>query len=280
MQWRRADTDASSDGEVGDLGRLRVKLLEDSSAEREEGRSASVPWAREVDVEDSLDPARTWRKHDESVGEIDRLVDVVSDEEGGEALPTPERLDLLLEGEPGEGVERAEGLVEEEDAGPGGEGSGEGDPLSHATRELGGKGSLVADEPDELDQLANPRPGACQDASGLKRESQVLLDSEPWEERGLLEHEARLWGRPNDPLARDVGGARAGPLEAGDELEERRLPAAASTNQADELAGRNLKGDVGERDGPTAPNSEDFGYPVDADFGRSRALMCSHQRNL
>ena len=63
-------------------------------------------------------------------------------------------------------VERAERLVEQQDAGPIHERPGERDPLALAARELGGLAGVVALQADHPERLGDPRP-----ALGARRPS-------------------------------------------------------------------------------------------------------------
>ena len=57
-------------------------------------------------------------------------------------------------------VERAEGLVEQQDAGPVDERPGERDPLALAAGQLAGPALVVALEADHPERLGDPRSGA------------------------------------------------------------------------------------------------------------------------
>ena len=67
------------------------------------------------------------------------------------------RRSLVLEDEPGLGVERGERLVHQEDLGLVDDQPGEGDALAHAAGELVGIAVLGALEVDELDDPRHPR---------------------------------------------------------------------------------------------------------------------------
>jgi hypothetical protein len=60
-------------------------------------------------------------EQDDAVGELQRLIDVVGDEEHGSGLGGMHVEEQVLHLQSGEGVERAERLVEEEHAGVPGE---------------------------------------------------------------------------------------------------------------------------------------------------------------
>ena len=82
----------------------------------------------------------------------------------------------------GEGVEGAEGLVEEDDGRIGGEGAGEGDALSLAAGELGGVARAVDGgvEPDQLQHLARPRLAALRVPAQERGTSSTLRSTRQW----------------------------------------------------------------------------------------------------
>jgi hypothetical protein len=53
-------------------------------------------------------------ERDDPIGQQQPLVDVVGDEQHGLAILSPQALDLVLQGRAGQGVERAERLVEQQ----------------------------------------------------------------------------------------------------------------------------------------------------------------------
>ena len=77
-------------------------------------------------------------KHDDSIGEQDRLVHVVSDEQHGGAMTSAEPLEQRVHLDAREGVQRAEGLIEQHQLGLAHERSGERHALCLATRKREG----------------------------------------------------------------------------------------------------------------------------------------------
>ena len=77
--------------------------------------------------------------HDaDPIGHGERLLLVVRDEQGGDLEPGLQYPDLLAQLDPDLGVERGEGLVEQEHAGFNGQGAGQGDTLLLAAGHLMG----------------------------------------------------------------------------------------------------------------------------------------------
>jgi hypothetical protein len=137
-------------------------------------------------------------------------------------------------------VEGTERLVHEHDVGALRQGTGQLHALSHAARELVGELALEPLEVDDMQQLAHAlAPLRLRDALELERELDVALGGEPREQRRLLEHER---GAPVD-----LEGSGGGPVEAGDEVQQRALAAPRRAQQAHELAGADVQRHAVER---------------------------------
>src|SRR5947209_14412723 len=71
-----------------------VEQFEDLGAEGEEGGVVAAARAGQGDVDHALDAGRARGHDDDAVAHVDRLVDVVGDEEHGGAAGLPEAQDL------------------------------------------------------------------------------------------------------------------------------------------------------------------------------------------
>ncbi len=245
-------------GQLGDLGRV----------------DAAGP----VDVDRELvdHPAGPARQQHDAVAEADRLADVVGDEQHGEAALAPDPLELVVEQVAGHGVERAEGLVHQQDVGLLGERPGQRDPLAHAAGQL--VGPLASPKPlevHEVEQLG--RPAACARRCAARRAAGAPARRCP----RTVSHgnSAASWNirvvRP--PRTRRVPGRRA--VEAGDEVEQRGLAAAGGADEADELARLRRRATTGRAPAPRCrPLAVDLGDGVERD-GR-RASRPSERRGL
>ena len=197
-----------------------------------------------------LDPALV--QHHDLLGDLHRLLLVVRDEHG-------RHVDLVVEAtQPGAqllahgGVERAEGLVEQQHARLDRERAGERHALALAARELGGIAVREAVEVHELQQLVHARLDLLLGPlADREPEGHVLRHGHVLEGRVVLEDEAdvaalrRLLGRV---LAGDVDPAAVGRLEPGDHPQQRGLAAAAGAEQGREGAVADLERHVVERD--------------------------------
>ena len=145
----------------------------------------------------------------------------------------------LLQLGAGEGVEHAEGLIEQEHLGREGEGAGDAAALAHALRKLGGflvHGVAKADDRKViLDDLAAFRGiGGVVDL--FDAEHDVLEGGEPGQEAGGLEDNAAVGAGAGDFLAGEHDAATRYVSEAGDHGEDRGLAAARVADEGDELA--------------------------------------------
>src|SRR5581483_8823035 len=188
-------------------------------------------------------------------------------------------LELVVEQVAGDGVESAERLVHEEHGSVLGEGPGQRHPLAHAARQLVGPLAAEALEPHHAEQLAGPllalRLGHTGQAQG---QVHVAPHRQPGEERRLLEHERRPPAHGDGP-----GGRR---VEPGQQVQQRRLPAAGGADQAAELAGGDLERDAVEGERVAAAGTVDLGDPLDGDHectcglpSAFRALLSSVRSN-
>src|SRR5262249_7447606 len=86
-------------------------------------------------------------------------------------------------------------------------------------------------------------------AVGAQRETErdVVLDRQPRKQRRLLEHHAAIRPRSLDGLAIDENPPGGRRFEAGDEVQERGLAAAAGADQRDDLLLLDGESDVEER---------------------------------
>ena len=166
----------------------------------EAGARARVQVVRRADLEQAA-----LVHHADAVGHREGLVLVVGDEDRGDAellLDPADRAPQLLADL---GVERAEGLVEQQHLGPVRERARDGDALLLAAGELGREALVHALEGDELQQLlaAHQAVGALH-APHPQRELDVVRDAHVAEQGVVLEHEA-------DPA---VAGGDAGHVPA------------------------------------------------------------------
>ena len=131
-------------------------------------------------------------EHRDAVAHLDRLVDVVGDEDDGLADLALQAQELVLQALAVDRVDRAERLVHEHERRVGGQRAGHADALALAAAELGGVAvAHVRVEADELEQLvdAPADPGAVP-ALQARDGGDVVADRLVREEADLLDRVA------------------------------------------------------------------------------------------
>jgi len=80
--------------------------------------------------------AGTRRQHGDAIGEKDRLLDVVGDQHGGEAMRLVQLQNEVVQLDPGQRIDRAERLVHQQETRLRRKRAGDDDALLHAARQL------------------------------------------------------------------------------------------------------------------------------------------------
>jgi hypothetical protein len=221
---------------------FRSKLLDERAADvlvrRQPRQAAPRAGPRQVDADRRADRAAGVERHD-AVGEEHGLVDVVRDEKRRAAIAGDEARELVLERRACERIERAERLVEEQEARLGREAARDGDALAHAARELARallRRDREADEPHPVCRPDAPPLGGAVDRHRVHGQPDVVLDREPGEQRVVLEDHAALGAGSVDRSPVDEHRALVGRNQAGDDRHERRLAGARRADDGEELA--------------------------------------------
>ena len=165
----------------------------------------------------------------------------------------PDALDLETHLLAGEGVERCQGLVHEQDARVAGQRAGDGRPLAHAARQVTRQAPLEALDTDQPAQLARLLPPlASGHAAQPQRQGDVVLDRRPGEQVAILEDDAELVDGGPVPLAavpegtsHDADDPAARSEQAAHDPQQGRLAASGRAQDHDHLAG--LHGEVDPR---------------------------------
>jgi hypothetical protein len=168
-------------------------------------------------------------EHQNTVGEREGLIHVVRDEQhGGRLMPDPQADHEPVHGDPGQRVERAERLVEQQQPRLADQGPRQRGPLRLAAGQRDRPGRSALGQPDLLKR--GPGGGLRVGGSQAKRDvGQHLL---PRNEPGFLK--------------RDRHGSRHADLaghflvKPGQRAQQRRLARAAAPDQRDEFAGGNV----------------------------------------
>ena len=179
------------------------------------------------------------------VGDVDRLLDRVGDEDHRLLLVREKAQEILLELAPVLLVDRGERLVHEQDLGVDRERPGESDALAHAARQLVRIFVLGAEQADLGDVLAGDLLALLlRHMAQLEAECDVAQDRGPGQQREILEHESSLgaWARNRPAVDQHLALGRL--EQAGDDLERGRLAAAGRPQQGRQLTAWKVEVDV------------------------------------
>src|SRR5438477_1239918 len=158
-------------------------LLIDPRELRLETDLGDVARARQIDAVDALHRPRPRRDHDDTIGERDRLLKVMGDEDNRSACGGPQLQKLVFHQRPRLDVERAERLVHEENAWLVDERLRERGPLAHAAGELVRVVPLESRQADTLDPVASAFVGVrTVDATEPRAGGYVVEHALPWED--------------------------------------------------------------------------------------------------
>src|SRR5262245_15101032 len=113
-----------------------MQVFEDFAAEAEKRIASAITWSREVDIDLAIDSPRS-RGHDEdAITHVDRLIDVVGDEQHRGATILPQTQHLVLHPHAGESVKRAERFIKQQNFGMIDECACKCNTLGHATGKM------------------------------------------------------------------------------------------------------------------------------------------------
>src|SRR2546429_4265860 len=116
--------------------RLQAQFVEDRRFELDQLRAAEIPRMFHADLEPRLDRRGTRRKHQDPIGELNRLLDVVRDEDARVALDVEDSAQLESHLQSRERIERRQRLVHVQDLRLHDERACELEALQHAARQL------------------------------------------------------------------------------------------------------------------------------------------------
>ena len=208
------------------------------------------------------DAAGIGGQRDDAVAEIDRFLEIVGDEHGGDAALAGEPRDLVLQALTRHRVERAERLVHQHDARLLRQAARDLHALLHAARELAREILAHFGEPHELQQRGGPRaPLGSRDALRFVGKGHVRPYAAPRQERAavILEHDRALARRAAHRLPGGEDLARGWRQQPGEEPQQGRLAAARWADDAQEFALGDGDVDAVEHQLRTEPHAQTAG---------------------
>ena len=189
---RRGQRNSWSPHRVGSIFRTFQKIFQDRAFQRRQFGRTALPRTRNIDAEIERDAAVLDDQH--AVGERHGLGNVVGDQDRGEALIVPDPLEQLLHLDAGQRVERAERLVEREDARLADQRARQRHALLLAAGQH--RRPLVALSARPTSRKRAARARACAPASALAAEADLDIrqHARPGQQPRLLEHDADVFG--------------------------------------------------------------------------------------
>jgi len=158
--------------------------------------------ARQRHLDDGLDAARPRGHHVDAVGQENRFLDVVGDEQHRDAELLPDIGQDLLHHHAGLGIERAERLVHQQHLRARRQRADDADALLHAARKLVGIMVLEREQPGEIEQRARGAAALYLSTPAIFRPNSTFLRTDSHgNTRILLEHHAAVGAGPGDRLA-------------------------------------------------------------------------------
>ncbi len=184
---------------------------------------------------------RTVGHHHDAVGEQHGLVDVMGDHDHRVAEPAVDLHHRILQMGAGQGVERAERLVEQQDLRLHGQRPGNADALLHAAGDFRRALVLGMGHLHEVEIVHDPVVpfGAWSSLPAedlVDGEIDVVVDGQPGQQRVVLEDDGAFRAGCIDLVVFEQDGAGGDPRQAGDQVEQGRLAAAGMADDRDELA--------------------------------------------
>ncbi len=236
--------------------------------------------ARQIDRENFADGrGRAVGQHDDTVGQQHRLVHVVRHHHHGGAAFRHDALQLVLQPGTGEGVERAERLVHQQQLGLHRQSPGDADALLHTAGNFVWMFVCRVRQANEFQSRLGAglelRLGFACAEHALHAEVDVAVAGHPRQQRVVLEHHGavRAWRVNFAAVAHHH--ARGWQRESGDEVEQGALAAAGMADQADELALGDVEVDALERVERTARGVEHhFDVLDDDEMFHDDGLLC------
>jgi hypothetical protein len=166
-----------------------VQKFENICAEAKKFGAAAIAWSSQRISDVPVDSARTLSHDHDSITHVDGFIDVVSDEKHCGAAIFPEPQHFILQAHAGEGIERAERFVEEQNFRVIDECACQSNALGHAPGKMMrisiGK-CLESDEPHEFVHFISffAQHSTCYESS-----LDIAANRKPWKQIWVLKNE-------------------------------------------------------------------------------------------
>ena len=191
------------------------------------------------------------REHEHLLAEIERFLHAMGHEEDRRLRVPPDAEELFVQPVAGDLIERAKGLVHEQDLWRCDERARDRNALPHAARKLVRKGVVPVREADEREHCFRRAPtlGETRPVADFEGELDILPSRPPRKKRCILENETEV--APSSHFRRRRAENRDAPFGGCDQIrgntKKRRLAAARRSENGEKTAARDLEAHVLER---------------------------------
>lgn len=215
-----------------------MEQLQNFASKLEEVRAAAIARPGQPYRDRALNPAGPLRHDDDAIAHVNRFVDIVRDQKHCGAARLPEAKDFVLHPHPREGVERAEGFVEQQHFRMIDQRAGERDALGHATRKMVGIRIGETFQADKTHEFVYFVAFLVKNMPRNQTGFDIPPHGQPREEIRILKHETALGIRTGDRFGayHELAGIRR--IEAGNQAKKGGFPAAAGADEGNQFAGR------------------------------------------
>ena len=218
--------DLSLDRKVGAFAG-EMQMFENLAAKAKKRVAGAITWTREVDIDLAIDSPGRLGHDEDAIAHVDRLINVVRDEQHRGATIFPQAQYFILHAHARESVERAERFIEQENFGMIDQCACERNALGHAAGKMMririGK-RFESDQPHEFVHFISFfAQHSARNEAGLN----IAANSQPWEQIWILKNETALRARSDNLFVADKQLARIRQIQAGDESKQRRLSTTA-----------------------------------------------------
>ena len=198
-----------------------MQHLENTPAKLEKFRVVSLPGARLVYFDNTLDAAGARRHHDDSIAHVNRLVDVVGHQEHRGPTVLPEPKNLILHAHAREGIESTQWLIEQQHARMIHQGPRQGNPLRHASGKLVRECVGERFEADQAHKVIDVVSLFAKHIARGQSRFDISPNGQPGKEIGILEDQPALGTGTTDRIGPNAQFPRTRCIQTGDQAKQR-----------------------------------------------------------
>ena len=214
----------------------KVQKFENICTEVKKFGAAAITWSSQRISDVPVDSARTLSHDHDSVTHVDGFINVVSDEKHRSAAIFPEAQHFVLQAHAGEGIERAERFVEEENFRVIDECACQSNALGHAPGKMMRISIGKCFESDEPHKFVHFISFFAQDSARNEAGLDITPNRQPGKQIRILKNETTFRTRLVDWVLANQIFARVGSIQTGNKPKQGLLAAAAWANERNQFS--------------------------------------------